>query len=1057
MRPGQAFCCLTVCCLFATLVPTISSGSPVDSFIVGADSSAAVGTDALDKFIEHNSILAGAAVGKLLDDAMRLADSGDGESVSERMTLAERIAKSYERQTGSDVPLGLFTTYQNWTDEQRAQRRVAGELVSQGRNAQNRRDFETAAQHFNDAKSIYETIGDDRSVAIIWGTFGVMYWIAGDYDAVRVNYGHALEARRAVEDRILEGKTLNGMGSVNMRTGNLPEAEKWYAEAVALRTKTGDVIGLATSLTYLGNVYLEQRQLADARDQFEKARPVVEAFGSPRQRSEFLSSVATLSTKTGHLRRAEQAGREALDLAISTGDVPGQILVRNNLVGVLQGQGRYREALDEVTTVEELLRLSPDPAQRMQLQENRSALYIELGETDLAHEELVALLADAERVNATSHQIRALINFGYLNRNIGEFKRGLSFTERALPLAKAAGDHQLEREAMVLTASLQRNVGNYEAALVSFETALELDHAAGADALVFEDEIGIANVVLAQGEIDTSRKQYRSLMRRIDESGIHTLRSAARFGMGHTFENENPDSAAAYYESALTLLEDTRSAVGGAEVRTGFLSTDRRFYYEEVTRYFARVERAGAYPEGQWLARAFHTIERAKARGLVDLLDDRVLAISSDEEDKILDEIYRVRSQPESEERRSEERRLRSEYVEARENRLHAVFAPLGTERQIVGLHDVQNALPDGALVLEYALGDTASLLFAIARDGAAVYDLPGRDKIGALVDRLRFALKRTSLGSDLLLRTSYKLHQAVLAPVEDQLQQAGQVIVVPDGVLFELPFEVLINSETAEGTPWQDVPFLARSLAPVYVPSASVFLRLSRPRSVQHSRDLVAFGDPPYDELEGRTLPPLPNTRSEVLAVSSRVDKKRRVVYLGADASETMLKKEINSGSSRIVHLATHGLVDPMEPAASSVVLAPDPEAGEDGYLYALEILALPFETDLVVVSACETATGKIGRGEGVVGLSRSFLAAGSRAVVASLWAVSDESTAELMQNFYESMIKDKQTAADALNEARLAMMNDSKYAHPFHWSAFVFIGADRSLMELSQDTKKN
>jgi CHAT domain-containing protein len=117
-----------------------------------------------------------------------------------------------------------------------------------------------------------------------------------------------------------------------------------------------------------------------------------------------------------------------------------------------------------------------------------------------------------------------------------------------------------------------------------------------------------------------------------------------------------------------------------------------------------------------------------------------------------------------------------------------------------------------------------------------------------------------------------------------------------------------------------------------------------------------------------------------------------------------------------------------------------------DDGYFHTLEILATPTRSRLVVMSACESARGKVSRGEGVVGLSRAFLASGAGSVVASLWAVSDESTAELMRYFYERMLDKKKSASRALNEARLAMIESDKYSHPFYWSPFVVTGTERS-----------
>jgi CHAT domain-containing protein len=214
-----------------------------------------------------------------------------------------------------------------------------------------------------------------------------------------------------------------------------------------------------------------------------------------------------------------------------------------------------------------------------------------------------------------------------------------------------------------------------------------------------------------------------------------------------------------------------------------------------------------------------------------------------------------------------------------------------------------------------------------------------------------------------------------------------------------------------------------------------------------KHGIDILAAGDPDYSLFGGdrESLRPLPFTRAEVEGIGENFKESRRTILTGAGASESALKGAIDDPGARIVHIAAHGLVRPAEPAASNIALCPDPEGSEDGYLHTLEILAMPIDSRLVVLSACESARGRIGRGEGVVGLSRAFIAAGASSVVASQWAVPDESTSILMMEFYRQMVKKKKPAHEALNNARMALLEHEKYSHPFYWSPFVLIGAGR------------
>jgi len=270
----------------------------------------------------------------------------------------------------------------------------------------------------------------------------------------------------------------------------------------------------------------------------------------------------------------------------------------------------------------------------------------------------------------------------------------------------------------------------------------------------------------------------------------------------------------------------------------------------------------------------------------------------------------------------------------------------------------------------------------------------------------------------------------------------------VPDGALFELPFDALLESDAAAGTRMSEQPFLARRHATVYAPSATVYARLrGDTRERAYERDLFAVGNPDFSALArngNAALEPLPFAEREVQAITGKVKPQRCTTLTGRGASEAAVKQELRSESPRVVHLATHGLVDATEPARSSVALTPGD--GEDGYFHTLEIMSTPTRSDLVVMSACESARGRVSRGEGVVGLSRAFLGAGAGSVVASLWAVSDESTAELMRVFYERMFGKKRPASRALHEARLALIEDERFSHPFFWSPFVVTGTERS-----------
>jgi CHAT domain-containing protein/tetratricopeptide (TPR) repeat protein len=1039
--------------LAAILAPILAPGSvraavdPVAVFIAEADSTARAGGDsALALYVAEYRLRVGAAVGQLLDTAIELGDGGDRNAETENIEFAARLGVLYERATGSRSPSRLVDTYRSWSSEERALRRDAKGLERQSNDSRKNGDLENAAGFLREALAVYGRIGDERSIAVVWGSLGVVHWTAGDIDSAAASYDRALAARRGIEDRILEGRTLNGLGSTYFQKGDFPKAAELYRRAADLRRATGDLGGLATSLTYLGNAYSQLGRLVDARESYEESYRILETEGTGAQRFELLNSIANLNSDMGRLDGANDAYEKALAIAIEDGDLLQQMICRNNLALNLAAQYRYNGALEELKRVQGLLAQNPDPEQSIAFHRNSGIIYLNMGELELARDHFVVFLKASEESAAPLHQIEALINLGYLLQHFGDYERGLSYAGRAAAVAAETGQPRLLREPAILSAQLLWLLGRSDESIASWERAIEIDteHGAGIDVAI--DRMGMANVLATVGRTKEAKTMFDEARTVVEGSGDGDLRLALYFGLGHAFEKTEPDSARHYYERALAIIESTRASIGGAEVRTGYLGGVRRYYYEEVARYYASL----AKDRGDWSPLAFVTIERAKARGLLDIMESSAPAGESAQEAAVLDSIYRLA--PGAPDYAARKRALTDRYIELTQKRVGESLGGLA-RGGVASIEDVRRALPKKTVMLAYALGDSASLLWVVDRDGHDLFELPGRGAIRPDVERLRDSLSKPGAGDAALRSAARRLYQILVAPARESLEGARRIVVVPDGFLFEMPFETLLTEDVSPEALWTDLPYLARQAPTVYAPSASVYVALESSKDTgRFDAEIVAVGDPefaapgPVASVRGPKLDRLPATRNEVLEITAPLDDSRKVVLLGARANEAELKRALRERTPRIVHLATHGLVDALEPAQSSIALSPDSAAGEDGFLHTLEILSLSLRCELVVLSACESARGKVSRGEGVVGLSRSFLASGARGTVASLWAVSDESTALLMKDFYARMLGKKKGAGEALNDARFELMKEPEFSHPYFWSPFVVIGSNRS-----------
>lgn len=367
-------------------------------------------------------------------------------------------------------------------------------------------------------------------------------------------------------------------------------------------------------------------------------------------------------------------------------------------------------------------------------------------------------------------------------------------------------------------------------------------------------------------------------------------------------------------------------------------------------------------------------------------------------------------------------RRFRSE--------LYAAHPGLDHRR---GLWDQQlPVVAPGELVLELAVGDQSTFLFVLQGEDVAVHRIAvSRARLEEQVDAFVTSLEQRDFAYRPPARA---LHDLLLGPVNASLAAAKTVRIVPDGALWRLPFHALVDARGRH---------LIERLPVAYSPSVALTQAASRagPR-----RALLAFGDPAVQTATANvtrslfrdvTLGRLPEAASEARTIARLYSDAE--VRVGAEALESAFKDD--APAFRLLHLAAHSIVDDRSPMFSSIVLSSTgANPLEDGLLEAREIADLKLRADVAVLSACETARGAVTAGEGMIGLSWAFLAAGVPTTVVSQWRVASGSTAELMIDFHRNL-RDGAGVAEALRAAMLALRRNPQRQHPFYWAPFVVV----------------
>jgi CHAT domain-containing protein len=572
--------------------------------------------------------------------------------------------------------------------------------------------------------------------------------------------------------------------------------------------------------------------------------------------------------------------------------------------------------------------------------------------------------------------------------------------------------------------------------------------------------------------------------------------------------------ARATIQSALGIVESLRTKVASQELRASYFASVRQ-YYDLLIDLLMALHRQ--QPSAGFAAEALAASERARARSLIDLLDEARADVRRGVDETLLARERSFEQQLDAAAQR--QARLLSgkhtkEETAAIDNELVSLTAAYEetknqvraqspryvalTEVQPLGLTDIQALLDERTVFLEYALGEERSYVWAATRSSLTSHELPRRADVETaarlVYDDLRARQQRhgeTEREYDARVneadaqywRHAAALSEMTLGPVAGQLRDK-RLLIATEGALQYIPFAALPVPklpEQASDTSARDLPVpLMVDHEIVSLPSASALAalrretlsRLAAPKTIALLADPVFELDDPRVPVmprigaakrdrrpatgdlgralrdagmsdDGYGLPRLLSSREEAKAIMALAPAGTAMIATGFEATRAKaMSAELSQ--YRIVHFATHGLLNGEHPELSGILLSLVDQAGrpQNGFLRLHDIYNLDLPAELVVLSACDTGLGKEVKGEGLVGLARGFMYAGAARVLASLWKVDDEATADLMTHFYRQMLENGKSPAAALREAQIAIWKQKRWTVPYYWAAFVLQG---------------
>ncbi len=912
-----------------------------------------------------------------------------------------------------------------------------------------------AAAAFTQALEIWRTVGDRRQEGMALNQIGrSRRRLPGDASRALAAFEEALPLARATRDRDLECTLLHNLAKLQVSLGNLSAAVPSYQQALEIYRRRPDPAGEALIANALGEVYDQQGRPAEALDSFKQALSLARRLRLNLE-AESLDKLGDLYQRLGQPHQALEYFIPALDKYYEAHNFAAQGLVLIHLGSLFDELGEPEQGEKLLSQALELL---GDPRDKVRTQLLLSQIAAERGDAGKALQLTQEALDASRQLEYPAGEAAALRSLGFLHLGRGAAREGQVALEQAL--------HLLEQiDSLAGQAETRRGLGQAAAALGDFAAA--------------ERSFGQA-LALAR-ELGDTAEESRILTETARSERAQGRLAAARISL----------------EQSLDRLESLRSAIAGDELRASHFAAQRQTY-EEYVEILLELHRQD--PSAGLDARAFEAAERARARGLLDFLaqarvdlrqgDPALLA----EEDRLRLEmnakaalrIERLRKPEKATEVKALDQEIaalstRYEIVEARLQASSPGYA--GLRQPEIDLSRIQHRVLDGGTVLlEYFLAEPHSILWLVTPDSIASFELPGRAEIEELARRVHEELGvHLSGGAGEERKNLAALSRMLLAPLTRALDRiAGKrLAIAADGALWYIPFAALPvpASDQSKG----EVPLIVEHEI-VQVPSVAVLqeLRRSDENRARPAGAIALIADPVFDitdlrlqtppkriaavvaqapppprdpwsavfgklrgSTEGATFERLRATRHEAEAIAKEAAPRRVLLALDFQAN-----RELATGPDlaayRVVHFATHGILDVQHPQLSGLVLSQVSEQGEprDGFLRLDDIYQMHLNADLVVLSGCQTALGKNLRGEGIVGLTHGFFHAGASQVLATLWPVEDRATAELMQRFYHRLFHDGLSPSAALRQAQLDLRRDPMWRSPNYWAAFVLQG---------------
>jgi CHAT domain-containing protein len=874
--------------------------------------------------------------------------------------------------------------------------------------------LDKAGEEYEKALNIYLSTGDLQGAGSCYVRMGEVYSSLSLYENALSSYNNACEIFKKLSKKDMEASSLINKGEIYLDLRLYEESLKSCKDAMSLYEELSDKKGKANSLSHIGDIYRDLGMFSDSLKFYTDSLSSFIELNDTENIALLLCKTGEDYIKSGDKESGLQKLQESLNIAKNSPSISYDVLMRTG--NICQEYGYYEEALSKYREARKTVKEQGD-----KIKEYKALLGI--ARTDLLK---------------------------------GDDEGSLGIYDRVMALALESGDNGGRIDALFNAAEIYDKHSRTNDAVKAYNECLDFYKSVG-------NSFGTVKTLQNLGAI-------------YEKSG-------------------QVDMAGKCYVESITELEKIRGEIKLEEFKESF-SEKFMPYYRHIINFFIK---SGKYKE------AFNYLEMARARSLLDAITHARVDIKKGAKTELLEKDKKLQSEmnylqsalvrENSLAKHNEEllKELEGKLLKTREsfNSLQQEllldspsYSFLTGLKRPLTLEEVQNkVLGDNQFILEYFINSDKLDVWVISKNSSSFVEIPvTADEVNKKIEDFRKPFEelkgKESLFIDILSKCSAgnlsELYSIIFKPVLDKVSipDNAELFIVPDGILYYLPFEALVTEmgkNSDKGVVFSDFSknkYLIEKYSISYIPSATLLDPSLREKKEKPSGTFLAFGNPDFSvtpdvqiipgmnnfiRLQGGEnyyFAPLPNTEKQVKNIEEFFKKTGKSdIYLGNNATEDNVKSK--SSDYKYLLFATHGFVDEANPMYSALVFSLKGNTQDDGFLRAMEILNLNIKAELVVLSACETGLGRIRTGEGVIGLTRSFMYAGSPSVVVSLWSVESASTATLMEVFYKNLLSGM-NKGEALRKAKISLMKGTEmmegkkvsYSHPFFWAPFILVG---------------